>query len=155
MSKVVLRVIWGCLFIFGLCSCETMGVPSRLPDLDYPLLTIRRGIKKALPVEFRVISRDGREYESYPFVRDGKKLKLASNEEQRGVAHFEIRGSRRPYSVDVLVSILEAQTPNSVQKNYLVVGHDDVIAKILLARLKAYLQRSKGEGNVIDDFRVF
>ncbi len=142
------------IWVVSLSSCASMGT-RQLANLDYPLLTIRKGIKKALPVEFQYISKDGREYRSLPFVRDGKKLKEARNENERGVGLIEIRGTKRPYSVDVTVLIEEAQTPNSVQKNFQVTGYDEVVASIILARLKAYLYKSKTKGNVIDDFKVF
>jgi hypothetical protein len=130
-------------------------VTSRLINLDYSLITIQKGIKKAFPVEFSNVSRDGRIFESYPFVRSGTKLVLASVERERGRAVIEIRGVSRPYTIEVTVAVEEATNPNSVQKDFKVVGYDDVVAKIFLARLKAYLQKSNKSSNVIDDFRVY
>ncbi len=82
-------------------------------------------------------------------------LKNASVERERGRAIIDIRGVARPYTVEVTVRIEAAANPNSIQKDFIVVGYDDVIAKIFLARLKAYLQKSKKNSNVIDDFRVY
>lgn len=128
---------------------------SRMVNLDYPLLNIQRGIKKSFPVDFKNVSRDGTWFESYPFVRSGQKLIPAASEIERGRAIIEIRGVERPYTVDVTIEIEEATSPNSVQKNFKVVGYDDVVAKIFLARLKAYLLKSKKSGNIVDDFRAF
>lgn len=142
------------LWILTLNSCVS-AVTSRLVNLDYSLIVIQQGIKKAFPVEFKNVTRDGRLFESFPFVRSGTKLVLASVEKERGVAIIEIRGTSRPYTIEVTVEIEEATNPNSVQKDFRVVGYDDVVAKIFLARLKAYLQKSKKRGNVLDDFRVY
>lgn len=140
--------------LLTLTSCVS-AVTSRLINLDYPLTVIQQGVKKAFPVEFRNVSRDGRLFESHPFVRNGTKLVLSSVETERGRAIIEVRGVSRPYTIEITVEIEEAVTPNSVQKNFKVVGYDDVVAKIFLARLRAYLQKSKKRGNVIDDFRVY
>jgi len=131
------------------------AVTSRLINLDYSLIVIQQGIKKAFPVEFKNVTRDGRLFESFPFVRSGTRLVLSSVEKERGRAIIEIRGTSRPYTIEVTVEIEEATNPNSVQKDFKVVGYDDVVAKIFLARLKAYLQKSKKRGNVLDDFRVY
>lgn len=149
MIKVSALVLMLCL-----TSCVSTVV-SRLMDLDYSLIVIQKGIKKAFPVEFKTVSRDGRVFETYPFVRSGAKLVLASVERERGRAIIDVRGASRPYTIEITVEIEEATNPNAVQKDFKVVGYDDVIAKIFLARLKAYLQKSKKRGNVIDDFRVY
>ena len=149
-----MRIVTLSLFICLLTSCATPGVES-MGGLDYPLADIQKGIKKAFPVPFKNISRDGRIYESYPFIREGKKLALARNQMERGRALIEIRGVSRPYTVDVIIHIDEALSPSSVQKNFKSVGYDEVVAKIFLARLKSYLMKSKKSLDVIDDVRVF
>jgi len=140
--KTVVSLVLLCL----VSSCATLGVES-MSSLDYPLADIQKGIKKA--------SRDGRAFESYPFVREGKKLALARNQDERGLASIEIRGSSRPYTVDVSIELQEANNPNSVQKNFRTVGYDEVMARIVLARLKSYLQGSKKSLDVVDDVRIF
>lgn len=153
MTKLICKITF-LMWILTLNSCVS-AVTSRLVNLDYSLVVIQQGIKKAFPVEFKNVTRDGRLFESYPFVRNGTKLVLASVEKERGRALIEIRGVSRPYTIEITVEIEEATTPNSVQKDFRVVGYDDVVAKIFLARLKAHLQKSKKSGNVIDDFRVY
>jgi hypothetical protein len=142
------------VWILTLNSCVS-AVTSRLINLDHSLVVIQQGIKKAFPVEFNNVTRDGRLFESYPFVRKDTRLVLASTERERGRAIIEIRGVSRPYTIEITVEIEEATNPNSVQKDFKVTGYDDVVAKIFLARLKAHLQRSKKSGNIIDDFRVY
>jgi len=153
MTRQVLKLT-ALVWILTLSSCVS-AVTSRLINLDYSLIVIQQGVKKAFPVDFKNVTRDGRLFESYPFVRSGTKLVLASVEKERGRAIIEIRGTSRPYTIEVTVEIEEATNPNSVQKDFKVVGYDDVVAKIFLARLKAYLQKSKKRGNVLDDFRVY
>ena len=149
MTKILLL---SCLLTLNSC---VSAVTSRLINLDYSLIVIQQGIKKAFPIDFKNVTRDGRYFESYPFVRSGTRLVLSSVERERGRAVIEIRGTSRPYTIEVTVEIEEATNPNSVQKDFKVVGYDDVVAKIFLARLKAYLQKSKKRGNVLDDFRVY
>lgn len=149
-----MRLVTLSLLTCLLISCATPGAQS-MGGLDYPLTDIQKGIKKAFPVPFKNISRDGRLYESYPFIRDGKKLALARNQMERGRALIEIRGVSRPYTVDVIIHIDEALNPTSVQKNFKSVGYDEVVAKIFLARLKAYLLKTKKSLDVVDDVRVF
>ncbi len=153
MTRHMIRICTLATLMF-LTSCVS-AVTSRLMDLDYPLVTIQQGIKKAFPVEFKTVSRDGRIFKSYPFVRNGTKLVPAASELERGRATIEVRGVARPYTMEITVEIEEATNPKFVQKDFRVVGYDDVVAKIFLARLKAYLQKSKKRGNVIDDFRVY
>ncbi|MGH1468482.1 MAG: hypothetical protein ACRBBP_06345 [Bdellovibrionales bacterium] len=153
MTSQMIRIS-ALLLSLSLTSCVS-AVTSRLMDLDYSLIVIQKGIKKAFPVDFKTVSRDGRVFESHPFVRNGTKLVLASVETERGRAIIDVRGVSRPYTIEITVEIEEATNPNSVQKDFRVVGYDDVVAKIFLARLKAYLQKSKKVGNVIDDFRVY
>ena len=157
MSRKVTSLLVGSAWVFWVVSLSSCVSPvtSRLINLDYSLLVIQQGIKKAFPVEFKNVTRDGRLFESFPFVRKGTKLVLSSVEKERGRALIEIRGVTRPYTIEITVEIEEANAPNSVQKDFRVVGYDDVVAKIFLARLRAYLQKSKKPGNVIDDFRVY
>ena len=148
-----MRLILSLTLLCLLSGCATLGVES-MGSLDYPLADIQKGIKKAMPIPFKNISRDGRAFESYPFVREGKKLSLARNEENRGIANIEIRGSSRPYTVDVAIELEEANNPNSVQKDFQTIGYDEVMARIVLARLKSYLQKSKKSLDVVDDVRM-
>ncbi len=153
MTIRVLKVVI-LLSILGLNSCVSV-MTSRLVNLDYSLTSIQKGIRVALPVEFKRVSHNGRVFESHPFIRKGTKLKHASVELERGRAIIDIRGVARPYTIEVTIKVEEATNPNSIQKDFVVVGYDDVVAKIFLARLKAYLQKSKKNTNVIDDFRVY
>ena len=148
--KRVMSLVLLCL----VSGCATLGVES-MSSLEYPLADIQKGIKKALPIPFKNVSRDGRAFESYPFVREGKKLVLARNQDERGHALIEIRGTSRPYTVDVTIELQEASSPNSVQKNFRTVGYDEVMARIVLARLRSYLQGSKKSLDIVDDVRIF
>lgn len=136
--------IWG---------CAVSGV--QLQNVNKSTLEIKRGIIKALPVSIKYSAADSREFVSVPFVRYGKKLKEATNELQRAYAQIFIKGERRPYTIEVVVAVEESVTPLSVQKNFKVIGYDERIAKIILARLKAYLNQRREDTNLVDDFRVF
>lgn len=139
--------------ISQIVACAVSGVQLR--NVNRSTIEIKRGIAKALPVGLKFSSDDSREFVSVPFVRYGKKIKPANYELQRAYAKIMIKGDRRPYTIEVVVPVEEATTPNSVQKNFQVIGYDERIAKIILARLKAYLNQRRDDTNLVDDFRVF
>ncbi len=141
------------LILSSLFGCA-MGGPM-LGPVNKSLVEIREGIVKALPVKVNFASKDSREYKSVPFVRYGKKMKEATNELQRAYAEIYVRGGERPYTIEVIVAVEEAQSPLAIQKDFKVVGYDERIAKIILARLKAHLNKRREESNAVDDFKVF
>ncbi len=119
------------------------------------IVEIRQGTIKALPVKINFASKDSREYKSVPFVRYGTKIKEATNELQRAYALIYIRGNKRPYTIEVIVAVEEAESPTQFKRDYTVIGYDERIAKIILARLKAYLNKRRDDSNLVDDFKVF
>ncbi len=141
------------LLAFETVSCA-MGGPMFGP-VDKSLVEIRHGITKALPIKINFASKDSREYKSVPFVRYGKKIKEAGSELQRAFAEIYIRGAERPYTIEVVVVVEEAQSPLAIQKDFRTVGYDERIAKIILARLKAHLNKRRDDSNLVDDFKVF
>ncbi|MCO5112814.1 MAG: hypothetical protein M9899_01415 [Bdellovibrionaceae bacterium] len=151
VKATFLLLIW--TLTSQMLGCAASGV--QLQNVDKSTIEIKRGIVKALPVNLHSSSEDNREFISVPFVRYGKKMKPARNELQRAYARILIKGDRRPYTIEVIVPVEEATTPNSVQKNFQIVGYDERIAKIILARLKAYLEQRRGDTNLVDDFRAF
>ena len=157
--KSLLNVFWivknglSTLVFMNLIGCA-MGGPM-LGPVNKSLVEIREGITVALPVKVNFASKDSREYRSVPFVRYDKKIKEATNELQRAYAEIYVRGSERPYTIEVIVAVEEAQSPLAIQKDFQVVGYDERIAKIILARLKAHLNKRRGDPNAVDDFKVF
>ncbi len=151
VKATFLLLIW--TLTSQMLGCAASGV--QLQNVDKSTIEIKRGIVKALPVNLHSSPEDNREFISVPFVRYGKKMKPARNELQRAYARILIKGDRRPYTIEVIVPVEEATTPNSVQKNFQIVGYDERIAKIILARLKAYLEQRRGDTNLVDDFRAF
>lgn len=145
-------------FSFGILIINVVGCAMGGPMLgpvDKSLVEIRDGIVMALPVKVNFASKDSREYKSVPFVRYGKKIKEASNELQRAYAEIFVRGAERPYTIEVVVAVEEAQSPQAIQKDFRVIGYDERIAKIILARLKAHLNKRREDSNLVDDFKVF
>jgi hypothetical protein len=140
-------------FIFTTLSCAMSG-PMYGP-VNKSLVEIRKSIMKAMPVEVSYASKDSREFKSVPFVRYGKKMKEATSELQRAYALIYVRGNERPYTIEVVVAVEEAETPLAIQKNFKVIGYDERIAKIILARLKADLNKRREDPNLVDDFKVF
>jgi hypothetical protein len=138
---------------FTLTSCS-MGGPMYGP-VDKSIVEIREGIIKALPIKINYANIDSREYRSVPFVRYGTKIKEATNELQRAYALIYIRGNKRPYTIEVVVGVEEAESPLAIQKGFKTIGYDERIAKIILARLKAHLNKRREDSNLVDDFKIF
>ncbi len=141
------------LIICLLTSC--VSTHNRLEGLDYSSRLIEKAIRKSIPVKMKFIDEGRRELETQYFVRYGRQLKEARYEKIQARAKIKILGTSRPYHVQVEVPVYRAQAPRSVNKQFIEVGQDDRIAKIILARLKAYLTQSREESELIDGFRVF
>lgn len=159
-SQSLVKVVKKSLITLGLWILITqlMGCAMSGPmygPVNKSLVEIRKSILNAMPVEVTYASKDSREYKSVPFVRYGKKMKEATSELQRAYALIFIRGNERPYTVEVVVAVEEAENPLAIQKNFKVIGYDERIAKIILARLKADLNKRREDPNLVDDFKVF
>jgi len=126
-----------------------------LEGLDYSPRLIEKAVRKSIPVKMKFIDEGRRHLVTQYFVRYGRQLVEAKYEKTQAKAEIKILGSRRPYIVQVMVPVFKAQAPRSVDKQFVEVGQDDRIAKIILARLKAYLTKSREESELIDGFRVF
>lgn len=131
-----------------------MGGPMFGP-VNKSIVEIREAITKAVPVKMKYANKDSREYRSVPFVRYGKKIKEATSELQRAYVLIYIRGNKRPYTLEVVVPVEEAESPLAIQKDFRIIGYDERIAKIILARLKAQLNKRREDSNLVDDFKIF
>lgn len=152
-SLDLIKILFAGILLISLVNCAVSGV--KLNDVNFSLSEIKKGVVKALPVNINYASNDSRNFKSVHFVRYGKKLKLATNEKERAFAEIFVRGIERPYTLEILVTVEEAVTPDAIEKNFKVIGYDERIAKIILARLKAYLNKRRDDSNLVDDFRVF
>ena len=140
-------------FIVFLAGCAVGG--TTYGPINKPLFEIRKAVVKAFPVAIQNTTKSTHEFRSIPFVRYGEEIRPALDEPQRAYALVYIRGRRRPYTLEVLVPVEEAENPMDIQKNYRVVGYDKRIATIILTRLKAYLTKYKEDPNVVDGLRAF
>ncbi len=152
-SEPLKTLIWLVSFC-GLTSGCAMGGPMYGP-VDKSIVEIRQSILKALPIKINYANKDSREYRSVPFVRYGTKIKPATTELERAYALIYIRGNKRPYTIEVIVAVEEAEAPKSIQKGFKTIGYDERIAKIILARLKADLNKGREDTNLVDDFKIF
>lgn len=151
--KFRLVKLWLAFVLLHTLGCS-MGGPMYGP-VDKSIVEIRESIIKAFPIKVTYANKDSRELRSVPFVRYGKKIKEATNELQRAYALIYIRGNKRPYTIEVVVPVEEADAPLAIQKSYKVIGYDERIAKIILARLKAHLNKRREDSNLVDDFKIF
>ena len=137
----------------GFSGCAVGGLTYG--PVNKSLLEIRKAVIKAFPVTIQYTNKNSREFRSIPFVRYGEEIKPALDEPQRAYAVVYIKGNRRPYTLEVVVPVEQAQNPEEIQKNYRVIGYDRRIATIILARLKSHLIKYKENSNIIDNFRIF
>jgi hypothetical protein len=124
-------------------------------DIDWPLAELRTVAASILPVGQRAISPNGRELLSKHFILEGARgYKPAGDATERYFASVLILGVRRPYDVEILVT-LERRVLRGNQFTYIVDGYDYKLAKELERKFRQELTKRREDLNIIDDFRVF
>jgi len=124
-------------------------------DVDWPLGELRAVVGSVLPVGQRAISPNGRELLSKHFILEGTRgYKAAGDATERYYAAILILGDRRPYDVEILVT-LERRVLRGNQFTYIVEGYDSRLAKELERKFRTELTKRREDLNIIDDFRVF
>lgn len=152
----MLRHLVICL-CFSLAGCATLGNRNSVTvkDIDWPLSELRSIAATVLPTGTRAISPNGRELLSRHFILEGRTgYKPAADATERYFAQVLILGDRRPYDVEILVT-LERRVLRGNQFTYIVEGYDYKLAKELEVKLRQELTKRREDLNIIDDFRVF
>lgn len=133
--------------IFFVSGCTTSAV---LEDSNQSINEIRQQIKN-LVGSFRSVSRNQRELVSGYFARRSDDADFDPDQSsERLWAKFVILGDRRPYDIEIRV-IKEKRVNGKFQQ----VGLDKGMSLKLVEELKAKLNESLENRNIIDDFRAF
>lgn len=114
------------------------------------LNTLQFVITQALPGGVRVKSQNQREFFSNYFSPDDGAGQDASLKRERAYAHVTILGDGRPYRTEIRV-YRERKTNSGYNR----AGLDKNLSREIAARIQDGLVKSRGERNVIDDFRPF
>lgn len=123
---------------------------------DQSLVEIQKLVVDSLPVGKRTVSSNGREFFSEYFVIVGNKARAANQGNVRYYAHVYVLGDRRPYIIEGLVrKEVRESSFSGKDVEYSAAGVDDELTSVLVQKLKAALTKSRGDLNIIDDFRVF
>lgn len=138
------------LFSFTLLSsCVTT---NGIKNVMLPLAVVRKIVMDNIPGGVRKESMNGREITSQYF--DAKEMDVPSETaRERGRAVVTILGSRRPYTIQVVVT--REKRRKGSKKNYDKLGEDAALTKAVRKRIKDALDNRPADINVIDDFRAF
>ncbi len=153
-----------CLLTLLSVSCTT---GQKIEDLNYSLIDLQKGISAVVPKGIGMISENRRVFTSKYFdpnsiegVRRKSNASLYGRE--RGSVVMTILGDSRPYVIDVDVIIEEDTSGEESKKNddfiegkFVVLEHDERLAKYFRNRLANYLARLERNKNIIDDMRPF
>lgn len=129
-------------------GCATGDV--RLREQDKSINLIRTTIQNMMAPRPRIISQNLREYTSQYFSRKEDDSFDPQTSAERAYAHFVVLGDRRPYNVDITVTVERRQG-----SRYVKVGTDKKLANELLVELRTRLHQSQEDRNLIDGFRAF
>ena len=114
--------------------------------------SVRQAVVSKLPGGIHHISENGREFDSGYFPPDVTKFQLdATKDKERAIAHLQILGDRRPYTVTVRVDVEIRQSNGRYERD----GLDDKLTNELASRIRDDLVHRREDRNIIDDFRTF
>jgi hypothetical protein len=138
-------------FLFSmllLSGCRTGGVVLRETPLG--ISETRKAVVTVIG-EPRNMSQNGREMFSQYYDRKGAGIAKMDMIRERYYTHVTVLGDRRPYDVQVEV-LVEGRTPEGT---FELSHRDDAKAATVAEKIRAALNQSRDNRNVIDDFRSF
>lgn len=133
---------------------ETPKYAVRIENLELPLLSLQHMVSGIVPIGTARTSSNGREFTSKNFILDQGSYKPAGEAITRYWAKITVKGSQRPYAIEVFVA-REQRVLKGDDFTYEVVGHDRRLAKEIADKIKDTLAKRREDRNIIDDFRVF
>ncbi len=132
--------------------CSGCASSSGIKNVMLPLTVVRKIVMDNLPGGVKKESMNGREITSEYF--DAKDIDVPSETaRERAKAVITVLGSRRPYTVNVVVT--REKREKGSKKKYDKLGEDDRLTKDVKKRIKDALDNRPADLNVIDDFRAF
>lgn len=142
------------LCLVGCVNLERNPAGLIINQVDASLSDIRAVVSAILPVGQRSISSNGRELLSKHFIISEDRYKPALDSTLRYFAQFKVLGDRRPYDVEILVTV-EKRVLKGNQFIMAPVGFERTLAKELEVKFRQELIKRREGRNIIDDFRVF
>ncbi len=135
-------------FLIITAGCVTGGVVIRETPLN--VSDTRKVVTSVIGVPIN-ISENGRELYSNFYDARGQKIEKPEAVRARLQTVVIILGDRRPYDIQVLVN-KQVKSPEGRFEFY---ERDDVRAEDIAEKIRKALNQSRGQRNVIDDFRSF
>ena len=136
------------LAMFFLSGCRTGGVVLR--DTPLGISETRKAVVTVIG-EPRTMSTNGREMFSKYYDKKGAEIMKMDMVRERFYSHVIVLGDRRPYDIQVEV-LVEGRTPEGT---FELSHRDDAKASTVAEKIRAALNQSRDNRNVIDDFRSF
>ncbi len=147
-------------FTIFICACATldrMDTPKyaiRIENIEMPLLSLQHLAAAVVPIGVASTSSNGREFNSQLFILDQGSYKPAGAALMRYWARVTVKGSARPYAMEVFVT-REKRVLSGEDFSYAQAGHDSRLAKEIADKIRDQLSKRREDRNIIDDFRVF
>ena len=145
------------IFISACATIDRMDTPKyaiRIENLELPLITLQHLAAAVVPIGVSNTSSNGREFNSQAFIVDQGSYKPAGDALTRYWARVTVKGSARPYAMEVFVT-REKRVLNGDDFTFAEAGHDQRLAKEIADKIRDQLSKRREDRNIIDDFRVF
>lgn len=151
-SRLNLKRLTVFLSLFSFTMLSSCASSDGIKNVMLPLAVVRKIVLDNIPGGVKKESLNGREITSEYF--NAKEIDVPSETaRERGRAVVTILGSRRPYTVQVVVT--REKRRKGSKKNYDKLGEDAKLTKLVRKRIKDALDNRPADINVIDDFRAF
>ena len=140
----MIRGLFFSLILSSIIGCQSN---SLIQEVELPLATIKKVVTDNLKGGLRSTSTNQREFYSqyYPVHTKDNHVKL------RAYQIVKILGDRRPYNVEAFVQLQQ----NKSETEYTDVGIDHRASQTFREKIKVELAKSRGDHDVIDQFRAF
>jgi hypothetical protein len=125
-----------------------------IKDVNMSLGEVKNFIRHVIPLGFRAISDNGREFYSQYFLMDKNSYVPVKDANMRYTARILILNSSRPFDIEIEVRH-EVRRDFNGHISFGDNGYDLRIARQLRDQLKDALAKRRDDLNLIDDFRVF
>ena len=133
---------------------DTPKFAIRIENIEMPLITLQHLASAVVPIGVANTSSNGREFNSQMFILDQGSYKPAGDSPMRYWARVTVKGSARPYAMEVFVT-REKRVLRGEDHIFAEAGHDQRLAKEIADKIRDQLSKRREDRNIIDDFRVF
>lgn len=144
------------LTILTTLSCST---GAERDTGEYSLTSVFGAVEQAMTMGIQNQSENKRVFVSRPFLVKQSEEVTKLGKRERGIATVTVLGDRRPYTIDVVVSIevgpdVKGKNPVDGSK-FKHARYDKRLGNLLLRSIMDTLESRERDRNVIDDFKPF